>query len=253
MRKIDALEAYIFHKESISPKDLMNEFALSESTVRRYLATLMKKGSIVKEYGMVSAKKEDQLLKFSIRMNIESEKKREIAQLALDRIRDHETIFLDSGTTHMPLIELLKEREGLIIVTNNVMFSLQSVELQKRHKIILIPGSVNEHTLSITGESALMFLSDYHFDKGFFTASGVSLERGYTNRTLPERDIKAFVRKRSDHAFLLADDTKFHKEFPFSFGKLADMEEILTNKPLKKKEHQSFEKEGAVLSYPTKE
>ena len=253
MRKIDELEAYIFQKESTSTKDLMTEFSLSESTVRRYLTTLMQKGSIEKEYGMVSAKKEDQLLKFTIRMNVESEKKNEIALLALDRIKDNETIFIDSGTTHMPLIELLKERKSLIIVTNNVLFALQSVGLQKLHKIILIPGSVNEHTLSVTGESAMIFLEDYHFDKGFFTASGISLEGGFTNRTLPERDIKTFTRKRTEHAYLLADDTKFHKTFPFSFGKLSDMEEILTNKPLSKKEQQSFGKHGAAITFPTEE
>lgn len=229
MRKINELEMYIFENESVSPKELMDKFNLSESTVRRYINELMEIGSIKKGYGVVSANTKDQLLNFKARMNVQAEGKRKISRMAADYINNGDILYIDSGSTHMFLPEAISEKKDITIFTNNLMFSMKMVNSAENIKVILIPGSVNRHTLSLTGETSLAFLDAYQFDKGFFTASGVSMESGYSNRTLPERDIKAFLIKRTREKFMLVDDTKFGLSFPFSFGKIGDFQRILTN------------------------
>lgn len=229
MRKLKELETYIFENQSVSPKDLMEKFDLSESTVRRYINELMEMGSIRKGYGVIYANTKDQLLNFKARMNVQAEGKRKIARMAAEYIDDGDILFIDSGSTHMFLPEAINEKKDLTIFTNNIMFSMKMVNSAENIKVILIPGSVNRNTLSLTGETSLAFLDAYHFDKGFFTASGVSMDSGYSNRTLPERDIKAFLKKRTKEKFMLVDDTKFGLSFPFSFGKIEDFQKILTN------------------------
>lgn len=229
MRKINELEMYIFENQSVSPKELMEKFNLSESTVRRYINELMEIGSIKKGYGVVSANTKDQLLNFKVRMNLQAEGKRKISRMAADYINNGDILFIDSGSTHMFLPEAISEKKDITIFTNNLMFSMKMVNSAENIKVILIPGSVNRNTLSLTGETSLAFLDAYQFDKGFFTASGVSMESGYSNRTLPERDIKAFLIKRTREKFMLVDDTKFGLSFPFCFGKIGDFQRILTN------------------------
>ena len=229
MRKLKELELYIFENQSASPKELMEKFNLSESTVRRYINELMSMGSIRKGYGAVYANTKDQLLTFKARMNIQAEGKRKIARMAADHINEGDILFVDSGSTHMFLPEAIKNKREITVFTNNIMFSMKMATTAENIKVVLIPGSVNKNTLSLTGETALAFLDAYHFDKGFFTASGISMTSGYTNRTLPERDIKAFLMKRTKEKFMLVDDSKFGLSFPFSFGKITDFHRILTN------------------------
>lgn len=229
MRKIKELELYIFEKQSASPKELMDQFNLSESTVRRYINELMSMGSIRKGYGIIYANTKDQLLTFKARMNIQAEGKRKISRMAAEHINEGDIIFVDSGSTHMFLPESIKNKKDITVITNNIMFSMKMASIAENIKVVLIPGSVNKNTLSLTGDTSLAFLDTYHFDKGFFTASGISMSSGYSNRTLPERDIKAFLMKRTEKKFMLADESKFGLSFPFSFGKISDFHRILTN------------------------
>lgn len=229
MRKIQELELYIFENQSASPKELMEKFNLSESTVRRYINELMSMGSIRKGYGVIYANTKDQLLTFKARMNIQAEGKRKISRMAAEYINEGDIVFVDSGSTHMFLPEAIKNKKDITVFTNNIMFSMKMANTAENVRVVLIPGSVNKNTLSITGETSLAFLDTYHFDKGFFTASGVSMAAGYSNRTLPERDIKAFLMKRTEEKFMLVDDSKFGLSFPFTFGKIPDFHRILTN------------------------
>ncbi|MFH5834766.1 DeoR/GlpR family DNA-binding transcription regulator [Proteiniclasticum sp. C24MP] len=236
MRKIKELELYIFENQSVSPKELMEKFNLSESTVRRYISELMNMGSIRKGYGVIYANTKDQLLTFKARMNIQAEGKRKISRMASEFINEGDVVFVDSGSTHMFLPEAIKSKKDITVFTNNIMFSMKMANTAEHVKVVLIPGSVNKNTLSLTGETSLAFLDAYHFDKGFFTASGVTMTTGYSNRTLPEKDIKSFLMRRIDEKFMLVDDSKFGLSFPFSFGKIPDFHRILTNE----KPDQSF-------------
>ena len=60
--------------------------------------------------------------------------------------------------------------------------------------------------------------------------SGISLTNGCSNRTSPEAQIKRKILSRSKVKVLMADDSKFDKVFPFSFGQINDFDVILTNK-----------------------
>jgi DeoR/GlpR family transcriptional regulator of sugar metabolism len=60
--------------------------------------------------------------------------------------------------------------------------------------------------------------------------SGISLTNGCSNRTSPEAPIKRKILSRSKVKVLMADDSRFDKVFPFSFGQINDFYVILTNK-----------------------
>lgn len=223
------METYIYKQKRVKPKELMEYFGLSESTIRRYIDELLQKESIRKEYGYVVANTDNNFKNIQVRLNYESDKKKIISSLAGELIEDGDTIFIDSGTTHMDLIETLYDKKEITLLTNNIMFALKIIPLDLNVEVILIPGKINEDTLSLTGGISLEFLDIYHFDKSFFTASGVCVASGYTNRTLPEAEIKRYIMKRSKKNVVLVDDTKFGLDFPFSFGKLQDFDVMITN------------------------
>jgi len=229
-KKITEVEEYIFKNKEVKVQELMEVFKLSESTVRRYINQLIADDKIKKDYGYVTANINDNLVNIKARIDYLSEKKISIADLAQPHIKDGDTIFVDSGTTHMHLAEVIESKHDLTIVTNNLLFAIKVIDTDLDANLIMIPGSVNKKTISATGDAAIRFIDDFYFDKSFITASGVSLENGLSNRTLPECDIKRKIISRSRLNFALVDDTKFNQIYPFSFGDIGDFDYLFTNK-----------------------
>ncbi len=124
-KRIQDMETYIFKCKRVTPKELMEHFNLSESTIRRYIEELLKKESIIKEYGYVVANTGDNFKNIQVRLNYESEKKKKISELAGDFIIDGETIFVDSGTTHMDLAESLIGKNDITLLTNNIIIPIK--------------------------------------------------------------------------------------------------------------------------------
>lgn len=229
-KKITEVEEYIFKNKEVKVQELMDVFKLSESTVRRYINQLLSHDKIQKEYGYVKANINDNLINIKARIDHLSDKKIAISNLAEPYINDRDTIFVDSGTTHMHLAEIIESKKDLTVVTNNLLFAIKVIDTDLDVNLIMIPGSVNRKTISATGDAAMRFIDDFYFDKSFITASGVSLENGLSNRTLPECDIKRKIISRSRLNFAMVDDTKFNQIYPFSFGDIGDFDYLFTNK-----------------------
>ena len=65
----------------------------------------------------------------------------------------------------------------------------------------------------------------------FIAATGVSLERGLTNTTYFEAEIKQrVVRRGRDHVVLLADHSKFDNASTISFFKFEDLSAVVTDR-----------------------
>ena len=230
VKKIDAVEEYIFKQKKVSVTELQKEFNLSESTVRRYINTLLDKKSITKEYGSVSANIADNLIHIRSRIDYQSEQKKQISEKAASHVADGDTIFFDSGTTHMSMVEMLTSRKQVTIVTNNLLLAVKAADLDCGFNVVMIPGNLHNDTISIVGDLASDFLGQFYFDKVFLTTSGISLENGFSNRTLPECSIKKTVLNRTRKAFVLANELKFGENFPFSFANFQNVDYIITNR-----------------------
>ena len=229
IEKLTKIEEYIFQHKQVSLKTLMELFDLSESTVRRYIGRLESDNLVRKEYGYVIANTSDNLVSIKARINYLSLKKNKISELASMLIDDGDTIFIDSGTTHMHMTDMLKNKKDVTIVTNNLLFAIKVCDEDLPMDIIMISGLINKKTISVSGDSAIRSLDEFYFDKAFITVSGISQINGCSNRTSPESQIKRKILSRSKVKVLLADDSKFDTVFPFSFANLWDFDYIVTN------------------------
>jgi DeoR family transcriptional regulator, myo-inositol catabolism operon repressor len=228
VNKEKLIESYIFEKKQVTIQELMVTFELSDSTIRRYLSKLESQNLIKKEYGYVSANTKDSLVSIRARINYMSDSKKYICSLASNFINSGDTIFVDSGSTHLFLTDYFG-RKSLNIITNNLLFAIKTIDDNPNNEVTVIQGKLNNKTISLAGEDAIQTLENYYFDYAFLTASGVSLENGCSNRTAPEAQIKKKIIQRSHKTILLVDSTKFEKTFPFSFASLSDFDYVLTD------------------------
>ncbi|MFC2735078.1 MAG: DeoR/GlpR transcriptional regulator, partial [Oribacterium sp.] len=71
----------------------------------------------------------------------------------------------------------------------------------------------------------------YNIDKAFMAATGLSLDRGLTNASVYEYNIKKEVISRSRKRFLMADHSKFGKTALYTFCDFENLDAVITDMP----------------------
>lgn len=216
-------------KGSVTVQELTEHFQASESTIRRDLTVLDKKGALVKVFG--GAVQNDKKLstreeKVSLRQEQNREEKIRIARYAASLIAPDDFIYLDAGTTTGCMIPFLTEHSASF-VTNAVSHALKLSE--NGFRVILIGGEVKTSTEAIVGNEAYVNLQKYHFTKGFFGTNGVTLGSGFTTPDVNEAMIKECAMKHSRTPYVLCDHSKFQQINPVSFGEFGAAQ-ILTDR-----------------------
>ncbi|PSW01412.1 DeoR/GlpR family DNA-binding transcription regulator [Photobacterium lipolyticum] len=170
--------AMVNEQGEVSVDQLATYFSTSEVTVRKDLAALEKNGLLLRRYGgaiampseIVATDAEDTI----------SVRKLAIAQAAAARIRDHNRIIIDSGSTTASLISLLNDKQGLVVMTNSLNVASALNELENEPTLLMTGGTWDPHSESFQGQVAESVLRSYDFDQLFIGADGIDISRGTT-------------------------------------------------------------------------
>lgn len=221
--------AILEKKGSVTVQELKEQFQASESTIRRDLHVLHKKGALVKVFGgavqreiRVNLKEEE----VALRKEQHREEKMRIARYAASLIEPEDFIYLDAGTTTGCMIPYLTEKSA-VFVTNAVSHALQLAE--NGFRVILTGGELKAATEAIVGNEAYVNLKKYNFTKGFWGANGVSPTAGYTTPDINEAMIKECAMKNTQNPYVLCDSGKFHRLSPVTFGEF-QAAKVITDK-----------------------
>ncbi len=252
--RIQQIEQYIFSHEIVTMQELLDTFGISMNTLRRDLNELSARGSIEKVYGgarrrEAEPQKVDQLVSYSERNVRNPEQKDRIAGLAAAFVEEDDTIFIDTGTSTVPLLRHLQSFQHLTIITNSV-YVLHSALEYPQFTIIGLPGRLKHKTASLVGEQCVEMLERYNIGRAFMACTAFSLDTGATNTTIEEFDIKKKVLERSRESYLLVDASKFGKTSLLTFGRAEDFDCILTDSPPGEEYMKYFRHNGIRLVLP---
>lgn len=161
----------------VSVEQLVQIFDTSEVTIRKDLTALETNGFLLRRYGgavlmpqEIIEDEQDEL----------SERKLVIAKTASERIRDHNRIIVDSGSTTAALIKQLNRKQGLVVMTNSLSVATELRSLENEPTLLMTGGTWDMRSESFQGKVAEQVLRSYDFDQLFIGADGVDLERGTT-------------------------------------------------------------------------
>ena len=235
--RINLVEAFINQRGIVTIPELCDKFNVSVNTVRRDLNTLEQQGKIQKVYG--GAKRLDpsaeasgggELLRdYSDRIVRNSDQKIIIAKTAASFIQEGDTIFIDTGTSTVPLVDYIPRNIHLTIVSNSIYVLSRALSLVNA-TIIGLPGTMKFKTASLVGVECYQMLERYTFNKAFMACSSISLQQGISNSSQEEFQIKRRVLERSQEHFLLVDSSKFDKTALLGFAKPEDFDYIISEK-----------------------
>ena len=167
---------------------------------------------------------------FNLRLHANSAAKEAIAARAAEMIEPGRSIFLDSGTTVLKLVNVIND-ERLTITTSGPNGAL---ELLKKNKPIvnIVGGMINRDNISVSGTQAIRYMEDINIDIAFLTPSGLTAENGFTCGNYSEGEFKQLIIKKARRVVLLMDSSKIDKSLPYTFADIGDVDAIITNRDL---------------------
>ncbi len=176
-RRREIIERLNEHGE-VSVESLAQQFATSEVTVRKDLASLENNGLLLRKYGgAVPLPRE-----YVHSDNIEHLSKRKVAlaKAAISLVRDHNRLIIDAGHTTAALIPELSQRQGLVVMCNCLATATAITELENEPTLLMTGGTWDGQSESFQGQLAEQMLRAYDFDQLFIGADGLDTERGTT-------------------------------------------------------------------------
>ena len=212
---------------SMTVQKLMEYTGASESTLRRDLNALDKRGMLTKVHGGAIALEMNVVVKDSdviLREELHREEKIEVARYAASLIRPNDFVYLDAGTTTGYLIDFLKEKRA-VFVTNGVMHARKLV--QKGYTVYLPGGEFKAVTEALIGEMAIQNLQKYHFTRGFWGTNGIDSRYGFTTLDAREAQIKQCSMEQTEKCYILSDSSKIGKVSCVTFRAFEDARMIV--------------------------
>lgn len=229
LKRINEIEKYLLQKQSLSIPELCEHFNVSLNTIRRDINELCKSGVAAKVYGGIVLKKESEVVPFNMRSVSSLYEKMELAKLASKLLEDGDTIYIDSGSTTVHLLPNIPHNVNVTIISNSL--NVYNEASKYPHLNIVSTGGLLYHkTNSFVGITAVQNLNEYHINKAFMAATGVTLEAGATNNSFHEAEVKRAVIRKCKKVILMADHTKIGKAAAITFCPLESLAAFVTDR-----------------------
>lgn len=223
----------------LSFAQLMQEVKISESTLRRDLNELQKKGLITLVRGGAESTialigRGEELI--DRRYTLNSNEKTIIGKYAVSLIQPNDIVFIDAGSTTEKMCEFIKEYKAKYVTIG----LKHALELSNRGLNALIaPGKIKRITEGIQGSFTLEFLQKFNFTLAFFGSLGITSQGGISTTDEEDAIIKASVIKRCPRSYVLCDHSKFGVDTAVSFASI-DSVSIITNSNTNTKQYENY-------------
>lgn len=194
----------------VSVDTLAKAFSTSEVTIRKDLSELEKQGLLLRKYGgaVLIALEPQPLANENL-----STRKIAIATLAATLIKGHNRIIIDSGNTTSALIPFVKDKNGLVVMTNSLCVANDLIAQENESKVLMTGGSWDPQSASFQGQMAEKMLRAYNFDQAFLGAAGLDVDKGTTtfNELTHLSQVMAEV---SNQVIVMAESDKLQRKMP---------------------------------------
>jgi len=221
---------------SVLVKDIAEELAISETTVRRDLNELDSLGVLKQVYGgavRIDAEPAPRI-NFSIvnRSSHNIDEKKRIGLRAASLVLDNDIIYIDPGTTSWEMIPCLRDKKGLTIISNSVRL-LQCFDSIGHHNIVQLGGTLRPERLDTVGSLAQIGVEQLRGFKAFQGGDGIDMDFGLSAVDHESAFIAKTILANARETIVLADHSKFDN--PSLLYKIIDIDRInhlVTDRPL---------------------
>lgn len=209
--------------------DLSKKLGVSPITIRRDLQVFQDNGIVEKFHGGATLKEgtlnDDPSFTDYSEKNVS--RKHFIAQRAADLIDDGDTIFINSSSTALLILEYLGDKHVTVVTNNGKALQITS---GPNVDLVLTGGEVNRRKLCMVGDYATHILSRISAKKCFLGVSGISADLGISTSVLQETTINStMIKKCTGPIIVLADSSRVGKNHNFLIGEINRISYLITD------------------------
>ncbi|MBN2299994.1 MAG: DeoR/GlpR transcriptional regulator [Acholeplasmataceae bacterium] len=215
----------IEYRTNVTVEELAEQLKTSAITIRRDFDYFEEKNLIERHRGGAS------LNKTNFTTNIFSSpltlNKHAIAKAAARFVEDGDTIFINTSSTALLMLEYINAKQVTIVTNNGKAIFCESKE---NLYVILTGGELRMPKESLVGDFAINNINRVKAAKAFLGCSGISADGGFTTAVLQEVAINETMLKNTiGLKFVLADTNKVGRTHSFLSGSIEELDYLITD------------------------
>ncbi|MEO0509512.1 MAG: DeoR/GlpR family DNA-binding transcription regulator [Verrucomicrobiota bacterium] len=208
--------------------DLAEEFQVTDETIRRDLQNLAENGQLARIHGGASnLNGRPKLQSFTERRSINVEKKRAIAQAAVELIQPGCTYAFDSSTTVLELIFTLPDLPYRVVT--NAYAVIDQLIGREQLELICTGGRYHPKTQTFVGGDSIDTLRRHNINTAFISSIGFDAVRGASEGFEQQATFKERLVQFADEVILLVDSTKLNQRSEYFFAGVNQLSKIITD------------------------
>jgi DeoR family glycerol-3-phosphate regulon repressor len=228
-RRLADIMAIARQSGQVVVEELAVQFAVTPQTIRRDLTELCNAGLLVRVHGGAIVASGIENLGYDARRLVAQTQKRLIGEAAARLIADHSSMFINIGTTTEEAARALVDRNGLLVITNNLhvarlIFQAPGID------VIIAGGSVRRGDGGIMGETAISLINQFRVDTAIIGTSAIDADGTLLDFDIREVQVSRAIIENARRVILLADSSKFSRNAPVRVAHLADIDILVTDR-----------------------
>ena len=236
-----------------SVSQLASRLGVSEMTIRRDLELLAHQGRITRHHGGASVEADAVHLEipFYSRRKVHFQEKALIGQRAAQLIHPDEVVFLDNGTSSLALVPHLNQGR-LTVITNNLP-ALHLLAKRRNIDLHCLGGELLPDNQCFVGSEAVNAVRKLYADVAVMATTGLSLERGLTNRVGLEAELKIAMIANAGRVILVMESAKFNHQALYQVCGLKEVDVLVTDWGMRPADMRHIEAYGVQVVVVTPE
>lgn len=228
---------------------LVELLGVSDMTIRRDIEFLAAKGLVHKVHGgalptgAMSAVEPG----FLVKAQLQVAQKRGIARAAAAMARPGSAVAISAGTTTYEVARELRAVPDLTIVTNSMLIAQVLQDGAEVGQSLILTGGSRTPSDALVGPVAVESLRGLHVDLLFLGVHGMTARAGLTTPNIVEAETNRALVASATRVVVCADHTKWGVVGLASFGTLADVERVVTDRGLSRAAHEAIEAMGCAV------
>jgi DeoR family transcriptional regulator of aga operon len=224
--RLDGILARLADAGSVSVTELSESLEASPATVRRDLKLLEQQKLLSRSHG--GAVRNGLLYELPVRYRggRQVEEKRRIADAAVDRIGEAQTIGLTGGTTTTEIARRLRERD-LTVVTNAINIASELV-ISESIRLVVTGGIARPQSYELIGPLADRTLEGLNLDLMFLGVDGVNAAGATTHDEIEAQTDRRMV-ERAARVIVVGDSSKIGRSALSQICGLDRIDELITD------------------------
>jgi DeoR/GlpR family transcriptional regulator of sugar metabolism len=197
----------------IVAKDLAQELATSEDTVRRDLRELALQGKLQRVHGgalPASVAVGD----MRVREQLSGTEKQALGRYGAQLIKSGQAVFLDGGTTAIQVARHLPAELRCTLITHSPLVAVE-LAAHPHIDIIVLGGRLFRHSMVNLGAAVIEAASRFRADLFFMGVTGVHPQAGLSTGDAEDADVKRALHERAAETVVLASSEKLLRASPY--------------------------------------